>query len=326
MPLSWIAGHPGIAKEPWRLPAIDREHDLGPHCVADSRAATDSNTAESRTEHRDRMPYSAEPRCTPNGIVVSESPPPSPGSQRSGARDTIEGGAPHDVELSRRRVPVQCEAVAPLRPDVLVVQEVERLDQVLVFAGSHQPTFRDRLSRTRDAKRSIAVLSYTDMKLEAVDHDDPMYTFRRFRAERNGLSFQVVAVWTEPADARRDDYKQAIEGVQRFRDWIQRAPTVIMGDFNDSARYQTTNWPELMAAIEPLEVASAYHAFTGEPLGQEIHLTYFHGGKADGFAAHLDYCFIPLAWVPRITAVTVGDHQEWSRSSDHMPLVVDLDL
>jgi exodeoxyribonuclease III len=134
------------------------------------------------------------------------------------------------------------------------------------------------------------------MKLEAVDHADPMYPFQRFRAERDGLSFQVVAVWTETATDRRDHYKQAIEGARRFREWIPQVPTVIMGDFNDSARYRTTNWPELMEAMDPLEVASAYHAFTHEPFGGESKPTYFHHGKADNFSSHIDYCFIPLDW------------------------------
>lgn len=221
----------------------------------------------------------------------------------------------------RRGFPRKAEAVAPLRPDVLVSQEVGRLDQVLVFDGTDQPTFIHRISRTPEGQTAIAVFSYTDTKLESVDHADPMYPFQRFRAERDGLSFQVVAVWTETPD-----YKQAIEGARRFREWIQQAPTVIMGDFNDSAAYRTTNWPELMEAMSPLGVASAYHAFTGEHFGRASKPTYFHHGRADAFSSHIDYCFIPLDWVPRVTAVTVGDHDEWGRLSDHMPLVVDLDL
>ena len=35
--------------------------------------------------------------------------------------------------------------IAPYRPDVLAVQEVEPLDNVLLFAGDAQPTFRERI-------------------------------------------------------------------------------------------------------------------------------------------------------------------------------------
>jgi hypothetical protein len=50
------------------------------------------------------------------------------------------------VELSHRWVPKEGEAHRPLRPDVLAVQEVEPIDNVLLFAGDCQPTFRDRIS------------------------------------------------------------------------------------------------------------------------------------------------------------------------------------
>jgi hypothetical protein len=41
----------------------------------------------------------------------------------------------------------KAEAVAKLKPDVLVVQEVENIDAVLMFAGHDQPTFRHRARR-----------------------------------------------------------------------------------------------------------------------------------------------------------------------------------
>lgn len=215
--------------------------------------------------------------------------------------------------------------IAPLRPDVLAVQEVEPLDRVQEFAGSEQPTFRDRLSNPRFPRRSIGVFSYTGTTLQAADLVDPVYEFRRYRATHGGLAFQVVAVWTAPAEIRANNYKQAIHGARLHQEWIRRTPTVIMGDFNDNASYRSTNWPELMSAMEPLGLVSAYHSFFGEEFGSESRPTHFHKGSTDS-AWHLDYCFIPQAWETRITHMEVGDHSEWSHVSDHVPLVVDLDL
>ena len=39
---------------------------------------------------------------------------------------------------------------------------------------------------------------------------------------------------------------------------------------------------------------------------------------------HLDYCFVPEAWVDRLTGVEVGSFAAWPQS-DHRPLTVDID-
>lgn len=218
----------------------------------------------------------------------------------------------------------KAEHIAGLRPDVLTVQEVSQADhKALHFAGDCQPTFRSQLP---GPGRHIGVFSYTGMELAAVDPDEPQELFRRFRAQHNGRPFQVVAVWTAPTrQSRKTWYRQVIDGVGEHAGWIKQVPTVIMGDFNDSARYETTNWPTLEALLQPLGLVSAYHAHTGETPGKETRHTYFNRGKIDASAAHLDYCLVPRDWVPKITAVTVGAHADWHNVSDHVPLIVDLD-
>jgi hypothetical protein len=49
----------------------------------------------------------------------------------------------------------KAQYIAPLLPDVLAVQEVEPIEDVLVFAGSHQPTFRDRVHHPRYPRKAI---------------------------------------------------------------------------------------------------------------------------------------------------------------------------
>ena len=63
----------------------------------------------------------------------------------------------------------KAKQIAPLRPDVLAVQEVEAIDKVLHFAGDCQPTFRDRICDPMFPTRAIGVFSYTDTRLVAVD-------------------------------------------------------------------------------------------------------------------------------------------------------------
>ncbi|MGE3959305.1 MAG: endonuclease/exonuclease/phosphatase family protein [Vicinamibacterales bacterium] len=215
--------------------------------------------------------------------------------------------------------------IAPFRPDVLTVQEVEPLDSVLIFGGEDQPTFRDRISDPLYWRRSIGVFSYTGVELASVDADTPLYGFRRYRAQRNGLVFQVVAVWTSATKSRQTSYMQAIEGVREHAGWIAQAPTVIMGDFNDNASYRLGHWPQLLELLQPLRLVSAYHEYFKEPFGSESRPTHFFTGKETS-PFHLDYCFVPQDWAPRISNVHVGTYADWPSVSDHVPVIVDLDL
>jgi exonuclease III len=215
--------------------------------------------------------------------------------------------------------------VAPLRPDVLAVQEVEPIDDAAFFAGECQPTFRDRLGDPAFPRRAIGVFSYTDTKLQAVDVSEPMYSFRRYEAHHGGLSFNVVAVWPWQTRSSKTAYRQAHEGLSRYAAWIRERPTVILGDFNANASFKGNNWRELLDLLQPLGLASAYHRYFGEQPGKEEKPTHFHKGKQTS-SFHLDYCFLPEVWVQHIKKVDVGAYTDWHTVSDHAPLVVDLDL
>jgi len=220
---------------------------------------------------------------------------------------------------------IKAKHIAPLRPDILAVQEVEPLDHELFFDGECQPTYRDRTADPAYPKRGIGVFSYTGVEMTPVDTADPAYCFRRYEARQKDLAFQVVAVWPAKTDDRTTSYKQAHEGLRRHADWVRQRPTVIMGDFNDNASYEGgKSWQRLLDLIRPLELESVYHHHFSESFGAETRPTYFHQGKETKF--HLDYCFVPRAWLEHIRQVEVGTYEKWHDASDHAPLIVDLDL
>jgi endonuclease/exonuclease/phosphatase family metal-dependent hydrolase len=101
---------------------------------------------------------------------------------------------------------------------------------------------------------------------------------------------------------------------------------VLLGDLNDNASYRGTRWPDLMALLQPLGLFSAYHHFYSESPGFETRPTHFYrGDETAGF--HVDYCFLPDEWRSRIKGVSVGAFSpSWKKVSDHVPLIVDLDL
>lgn len=215
--------------------------------------------------------------------------------------------------------------IASFRPDVLAVQEVEPIDSLLLFDGECQPTFRDRVSDPAFPRRAVGVFSYTETEVKPVDSDDTLYGFRRYEAKHGGLEFNVVAVWTSATNWAATSYMQAHDGVALHAEWMRQRPTIVLGDFNDNASWKKSNWTKLLDLVAPLDLVSAYHQKSGERFGEETQPTYFHHGK-DRVVAHLDYCFVPTQWAARIKDVRVHRFEDWQTVSDHLPLIVDLEL
>jgi hypothetical protein len=211
-------------------------------------------------------------------------------------------------------------------PDILAIQEIEPIDQVPVFAGDCQPTYRDRSCVSEFPKRGCGMFSYTQTKLTALDPDEPFSGFRRYEADHGGLRFNVAGVWPWATKSAKTSYRQAHDGLTLHDGWIRDTPTVILGDFNANASFKGRNWSQLLELTHGLGLVSAYHShFQGEPFGKEKRPTHFHRGK-ESAPFHLDYIFLPQDWARRITNVTVGTYSDWHKVSDHVPLVVDLVL
>ena len=76
-------------------------------------------------------------------------------------------------------------------------------------------------------------------------------------------------------------------------------------------------------------LASAYHDNRGVAQGGESEPThYWRDRTKDGPTYHIDYVFVPRQWLPRVRSVEVGGFEDWCGAglSDHVPIVVDLDL
>jgi endonuclease/exonuclease/phosphatase family metal-dependent hydrolase len=153
---------------------------------------------------------------------------------------------------------------------------------------------------------------------------EPIHFFIPLSASVRGFDFQLVAVWTARTDDAKTSYRQAHEGLDRYGEWITSKPTVLMGDFNANAGIGNGRlWRDLAARLERLGLVSSYHHFFREEFGNEKRPTHFFKGKKDS-PCHLDYCVVPADWRPSIESVEVGAYEDWSRLSDHGPLITNL--
>jgi endonuclease/exonuclease/phosphatase family metal-dependent hydrolase len=214
--------------------------------------------------------------------------------------------------------------ISTFKPDVLAVQEVEPYVR-LKFAADYRPQYVDHSCVEAFPRRGFGMFSYTDTTITAIDGTECFSGFRRYEVRRDGLTFNVVGVWPWATRTRKTSYRQAHDGLSRNAEWIKSRPTVLLGDFNASKSYGDRNWSELLDLIAPFGLVSAYHEVNNERFGEETVGTHFHHGKSEPLF-HLDYCFVPTDWLPRVTSAEVGRFERWGAISDHAPLIVDLRL
>jgi endonuclease/exonuclease/phosphatase family metal-dependent hydrolase len=136
-------------------------------------------------------------------------------------------------------------------------------------------------------------------------------------------------VWSK-TDRKYPYVKAVIRAVARYRDLIAAQPTVVMGDFNsnsiwDRKRPFKETHSGLVQQLSALGLVSAYHDFHGEPHGGETRPTLYLL-KQRQRPYHIDYCFVPRAWLSSVQSVKVGAYEDWIALSDHTPVSVELKL
>jgi endonuclease/exonuclease/phosphatase family metal-dependent hydrolase len=138
-------------------------------------------------------------------------------------------------------------------------------------------------------------------------------------------SFTVLAVWAQ----REPSYSEALRrGVHVYRDLLRAGPVVLAGDLNSSvawdARHGRTDHLAWEAELrDEFGLVSAYHAVTGERPGAETRPTHYWRWQ-ESSPYHIDFCYVPQAWVLGLQSVSVGSFADWADASDHRPLIVDV--
>ena len=202
-------------------------------------------------------------------------------------------------------------------PDIAVIQECAKpaaQDQQCLWFGENP-------------RQGVAVQAYGNYQLRAITPlaDVPRYAIP---VEVIGpLSFLLIAVWTQKD--RPHPYVQGlVRAVELYRNIFSKYPVVVAGDFNsnsiwDSLHPNGRNHTGLVKLLFELGLESGYHAFHREEQGKESQPT-FDFRKSANSPFHIDYCFVPSKWIPRLRRVEIGAYRDWTKHSDHRPMLFEI--
>jgi endonuclease/exonuclease/phosphatase family protein len=205
-------------------------------------------------------------------------------------------------------------AVEELRPDLAVLPECPKLAEepgrILWFGANRH--------------KGLAIIARPPWRIDPAPLSRRLPRWVRPVRVEGPCPFLLWAVW-----ACGDRPHRYVRGIHRTLDlrkhMLVDRPNVLLGDFNSHSLWdpqypRDRNHSALVRRLGALGLVSSYHAFYAEAHGLESRPTFFEYRHRHR-PYHIDYCFFPASWLPRLESVTLGEHAAWARRSDHMPLL-----
>jgi exonuclease III len=222
------------------------------------------------------------------------------------------------------------DKVAALAPDVAILAECADLQRLQIKSP--------RISTNavwvgKNPNKGLGVFAFGSYRVRRHEsYDDSINWFLPVEVD-GPARLNILAVWAKyyPADKRIHQPGPTIRALGHYRTFLSAQPALIAGDFNNNVewdrRRHASNHRTMLELSASMGFFSAYHSFSGEEQGRETTPTlHWKTKERDANTYHIDYCLAPDCWRGRIKSVSVGKYDEWIRSSDHMPLVIDVDL
>jgi exodeoxyribonuclease-3 len=225
------------------------------------------------------------------------------------------------------------EALLRLQPDIAVICECAEVRRMgaLTRACTSEPVWIGR-----NHNKGLAVFAFNGYAARLAD---PFYRTLRHVAPvhiSGPIACNLLAVWAQNASggvSRKHQLGPLRRALSKYRAFLAERPSIVAGDFNNNVFWHRPGWRinhiNALADLQKAGLVSAYHEVRGEPQGGETEPTlYWRDRRKDGPTYHIDYIFLPRQWLTLVQRLTVGTFEEWCGSglSDHVPIVVDLDV
>lgn len=225
------------------------------------------------------------------------------------------------------------EALLRLRPDVAVISECANPER-LRLRGADTWLESEPVWVGENPNKGLIVLTFNgySARLHQAHHRNLRHIAPVHIA--GPVRFNLLAVWAQNASGgviRKHQLGPLRRALSKYAPDFLSDPCIVAGDLNSNAIWDKPGWRinhmAKVAILEKLGLVSAYHTCTGEKNGEETEPThYWRDRKKDGPTYHIDYIFMPRAWVGSIREFQVGTFEDWcgSRLSDHVPLLLDV--
>jgi len=222
----------------------------------------------------------------------------------------------------------KAEAILAFEPDILVLPECECIEKLIFKTGVKQPS--SVLWFGTNKHKGLGIIAYNGIQLTLIHkHKTSIKIVAPVAVTGGEFDFTLFAVWAyNPNDPDGTYVEQVWKAIHHYKKLLKPERTILAGDFNSNTIWdrprRVGNHSSVVKFLEKRGIHSAYHLHHKQIQGKEDHPTFYLYRHLDK-PYHLDYCFASEDIAKNITAVEVGDHDTWTRYSDHVPLMVTIE-
>ena len=223
----------------------------------------------------------------------------------------------------------KAEFILAHKPDILIVPECECPEKLDFTSEIFLP--KDVVWFGSNKHKGLGVFSYSDYKLELLDcHNSDFKNILPIAVTGGKIDFILFAIWANnPKDKDGQYITQIWKAINYYEDLLSENKTILIGDFNSNTIWDKPrrigNHSKVVEFLESKNIFSVYHKFHKQLQGKEFHPTlymYRHLNKP----YHIDYCFASTFFIDAMENVEIGSFLEWTKYSDHKPLIVTFEL
>lgn len=213
-------------------------------------------------------------------------------------------------------------------PDVLIIPESENLDKL---------KFKDERHASKDAfwygdnpHKGLGIYTYSDFTITPLKNHNPDFKYVVPLLIKNAsVEFILLAIWGQKP-SNGDNYgAQTWNAIHYYSSLLKHEKVILAGDLNSNTFWdkpsRVANHSNIVKKLEGLDIQSTYHKFYNQEQGKELHPTFFLY-KDISKPYHLDYCFASKFFMNKLKNVTVGEYKNWTKHSDHNPLIIEFDI
>ena len=219
----------------------------------------------------------------------------------------------------------KAEAILKMKPDVLIIQECEHVDKLTIKYGKRSPS--SMVWHGENQHKGIAVFGFNGYEVSLMDiHNPDIKLILPIKIQKQESLFTMLAIWAHnPGDPEGRYVEQIWKAIHHYDAQLTDIQTILVGDFNSNTiwdrKMRQGNHSNVVKKLLEKDIHSCYHHYFDQVQGKEKHPTFYLYRHKDK-AYHMDYCFVSGDMMQNIDRVQIGRHAQWSKYSDHAPIIV----
>ncbi|MEO6348612.1 MAG: endonuclease/exonuclease/phosphatase family protein [Aquaticitalea sp.] len=214
------------------------------------------------------------------------------------------------------------------KPDIIIVPESENPEKLKFQKDFVLPN--DMFWYGDNPNKGIGIYSYSNFKIERIDRHNPDFRYIiPLSIKNDDFEFTLLAIWCQKP-ANNDNYgSHTWNALNHYSDVLNNEKLIIAGDFNSNSFWdkpnRESNHSNIVNKLKDKGIESTYHFFHNESQGKETRPTLFMHKKIDR-PYHIDYCFASNFFIERLKNVTIGSYADWTKLSDHKPIICEFEV